>query len=384
MRTIWSKGLSLLLSAALVLGLGCGAAGAETYGNGAGGRVIDERESQGTVAQANGQVTFTTADYGVVVTLTSASLGGDVPFTDPHDGETQMLHTILVELGCIGYSTTPDGRVFTDDKQVMETEEYSALGMLRCHYYNVQQDGTIQVEGINDNDLLGNSSARFGLGTDERYDYEYSVPMTLFYADDGCYWITTQEALDLYCQITGVEVQSGPTFTDVSPDAWYYTFVETAAEKGLFAGTGDGTFAPEASMTYAQFLTVLYQFSGDELPVAEGPWYQSYVNWAKNAGLIPAGMADFDPEAPITRQDMAALFGNFLERYDHPGEPVTDEVPAFADAGDVADYAAHGVTLVYQMGLMSGGDGNRFDPLATATRAQVAVTMVQMARVMGK
>ena len=81
---------------------------------------------------------------------------------------------------------------------------------------------------------------------------------------------------------------------------------------------------------------------------------------------------------------MAALFGNFLGRYDHPGEPVTDEVPAFADADKVADYAADGVTLVYQMGLMSGGDGNRFDPLATATRAQVAVTMVQMARVMGK
>ena len=384
MRTIWSKGLSLLLSAALVLGLGCGAAGAETYGNGAGGRVIDEKESQGTVAQANGQVTFTTADYGVVVTLTSASLGGDVPFTDPHDGETQMLHTILVELGCIGYSTTPDGRVFTDDKQVMETEEYSALGMLRCHYYNVQQDGTIQVEGINDNDLLGNSSARFGLGTDERYDYEYSVPMTLFYADDGCYWITTQEALDLYCQITGVEVQSGPTFTDVSPDAWYYTFVETAAEKGLFAGTGDGTFAPEASMTYAEFLTVLSQFSGETLtPVTGGAWYDTYVQWAQP--LIPAGMQEhFNPTAPITRQDMAALFGNFLERYDHPGQPVNSQVPSFVDSGDVADYAADGVTAVYQMGLMSGADGNRFLPLATATRAQVAVTMVQMARVMGR
>ena len=382
MRRICSRGISLLLSAALVLGLGCGTAGAE-----AGGAIVspaDESQSQGTVAQADGQVTFTTADYGVVVTLTSASLGGDVPFTEPYDGETQLLHTILGEPGCIGYSTTPDGRVFTDDKQVMETEEYSALGTIPCHYYNVLEDGTIQSEGISDNNLLGNTSARFGLGTDEQYSYDYALTMTLFYADDGRYWITTQEALDLYCRITGAEVQSAPTFTDVPPTAWYYTFVETVAEKGLFAGAGDGTFAPEASMTYAQFLTVLYQFSGDQLTAAQGPWYQSYVNWAKNAGLVPAGMADFDPEAPITRQDMAALFGNFLGRYDHPGQPVTDEVPAFADAGDVADYAAHGVTLVYQMGLMSGGDGNRFDPLATATRAQVAVTMVQMARVMGK
>ena len=180
--------------------------------------------------------------------------------------------------------------------------------------------------------------------------------------------------------------QPQQVFSDVAPTAWYAGFVQTVYEKGLFAGTGDGTFAPESNMEYAQFLTVLSQFSGDTItPVEGGVWYEGYVNWAKEKNLIPAEMlANFNPTAPITRQDMAALFGNFLGRYDHPGEPVTDEVPAFADADKVADYAAHGVTLFYQMGLMSGGDGNRFAPLATATRAQVAVTMVQMARVMGK
>lgn len=381
---IMRKMLTLTLAAALALGLGCGTARAETAGEPSSGVMRSNDASQGTIAQANGQVTFTTADYGVVVTLTSARLGDDVPFTNPHNGETELLHTIIVEPGCIGYSTTPDGRVFTDDKQVMETEEFSAIGMLLCHYYNVQEDGTIRIEGMSDNDLLGNSYARYGLGTDERYDYDYCVSMTMFYADDGCYWITTQEALDLYCQLTGVETQSAPTFTDVSPDAWYYSFVETVAEKGLFTGAGDGTFAPGANMTCAQFLTVLYQFSGDPLPAAQGAWYQSYVDWARNARLIPVELADFDPNAPIARQDMAALFGNFLERYDHPGQPVTGEVPGFADGDSIADYAADGVTLCYQMGLMSGKDGNRFDPLATATRAEVAVTMVQMARVMGR
>lgn len=378
------KMLTLILAAALTLGLGCGTAGAESAGEVDGGFRSAEDASQGTVAQVDGQVTFTTADYGVVVTFTSASLGNDVPFTDPHNGETELLHTIIVRPGCIGYSTTPDGRVFVDDTQVMETEEFSAIGMILCHYYNVQKDGTIQIEGISDNYLLGNSYTRYGLGTDERYGYDYCVPMTIFYADDGAYWITTQEALDLYCQITGVETQPTPTFTDVPPDAWYYSFVETAAEKGLFTGAGDGTFAPEADMTYAQFLTVLYQFSGDQLSAAQGAWYQSYVDWARNAGLVPAEMADFNPNAPITRQDMAALMGNFLERYDHPGQPVTGEAPGFADMDAVADYAAEGVTKCYQMGLMSGKAGNLFDPLATATRAEVAVTVTNMARVMGR
>ena len=123
---------------------------------------------------------------------------------------------------------------------------------------------------------------------------------------------------------------------------------------------------------------------GEQMPAASGAWYQSYVDWANNAGLVPDGMEGFNPDAAITRQDMAALFGSFLEQYDYSADPVTDEIPSFADEDSVADYAADGVTLCYQMGLMSGKDGNVFDPLATTTRAEVAVTMTQMARVMGR
>ena len=172
-------------------------------------------------------------------------------------------------------------------------------------------------------------------------------------------------------------------FNDVPTTAWYAGYVQTVVDKDLFAGVGEGTFAPESSMTYAQFLTVLYKFSGDQLPASQGAWYQGYVDWAENAGLVPAEMAGFNPDASITRQDMAALFGNFLDAYDHSAQPVTDEEPSFADAGSIAGYAADGVTLCYQMGLMSGNDDGTFAPAATATRAQVAVTMTQMARVMG-
>ena len=173
-------------------------------------------------------------------------------------------------------------------------------------------------------------------------------------------------------------------FSDVAPTAWYAGFVETVYEKGLFAGAGDGTFAPEANMTYAEFLTVLSQFSGETLtPVTGGAWYDTYVQWAQP--LIPAGMAeDFDPVAPITRQDMAALFGTFLSLYDYSAETVNPGQAEYTDAASIADYADGGVQLCYQLGIMSGGDDGSFAPEATATRAQVAVTMVQMARVMGK
>ena len=161
-----------------------------------------------------------------------------------------------------------------------------------------------------------------------------------------------------------------------------YRFI---AEKGLFSGNADGTFAPEANMTYAQFLVVLSQFSGDAIPGAEGAWYQGYVNWAEEADLIPAGMGEsFNPDAAITRQDMAALFANFLESYGGAVEPVNEGSASFADAASIAGYAAGGVQTCYELGLMSGNEDGTFAPLNTATRAEVAVTMVQMARVMGR
>ena len=174
-------------------------------------------------------------------------------------------------------------------------------------------------------------------------------------------------------------------FQDVPVTAWYAGYVETVVNKGLFSGKGEGVFGSEDSMTYAEFLVVLSQFSGDAIPGSAGAWYQGYVDWANNAGIVPAEIqSGFNPDAPITRQDMAALFGAFLDAYEWSADPVTGEAPSFADQGSIAGYAADGVTQCYQLGIMSGKDGNTFDPAGTATRAEVAVTMTQMARVMGR
>ena len=226
---------------------------------------------------------------------------------------------------------------------------------------------------------------------------DYGNPETEGLPAQGIYMIQVYSDIDGYAGDVWVTAEGSGSgqpdpepeqperiFSDVDPNAWYASFVETVYEKGLFAGAGDGTFAPEANMTYAEFLTVLSQFSGETLtPVTGGAWYDTYVQWAQP--LIPAGMAEnFNPTAPITRQDMAALFGTFLSLYDHSGETVNPGQASYKDAGAIADYAQSGVQLCYQLGIMSGGSDGTFNPQATATRAQVAVTMVQMARVMGK
>ena len=381
------KSLSLLLAAALCTGLLCTAAWAEASG-GASSFVTPEDASQGAVSQ-EGDMVRLVLDYGTVVTFTSAQLGGTVSFPDPWSGEQVTLKTILAQPGCIAYATAADGQVYADGDEgsddIDAPNHYENYGRLVCHYYGVMPDGTLVIEGMNDGWILGNTYANYGL---DAYMWDYSVFLTFFYADDGAYWITTQEALDKFCQLTGIQVEGGArpgqTFTDVSPDDWYFDFVNTVVEKKLFAGNGDGTFAPENNMTYAEFLAVLFQFSGDALPaVSGGNWYDGYVQWAQP--LLPAGIADgFDADAAITRQDMAALFGTFLSLYDYSAQPVNTGTPSFTDGGSIAGYAEGGVTLCWQLGIFGGNDDGTFAPDNNATRAEVAVTMVQMARVMGR
>lgn len=177
--------------------------------------------------------------------------------------------------------------------------------------------------------------------------------------------------------------QPEQTFSDVPPDAWYADAVQTVYEKGLFLGTGDKTFSPEANMSYAQFLTVLSRFCGDLIAMGGEKWYDGYVSWAIGKDLIPAEiLTNFDPEAPITRQDMAAIIGNFLEEYNPDYKKLTEAKSAYADASSISGYALDGVNACFQAGIMRGGDNNNFSPRATATRAQVAVTIVRLAQVM--
>ena len=230
-------------------------------------------------------------------------------------------------------------------------------------------------------------------------EYQYGINQQFTLPETGAYELTAFDegiwTTTAYVMASGGSVQPEPEpepepeqpttvagFSDVSSDAWYAGYVEIVVEKGLFSGNEDGTFGPEDNMTYAQFLVVLSQFSGEPLPASDGAWYQSYVDWARRAALIPEEMTSFAPDASITRQDMAALFGSFLNTYDHSGETVNRGEASFADAASIADYAADGVQICYQLGIMSGKDGSVFDPMGTATRAEVAVTMVQMARIM--
>ena len=83
----------------------------------------------------------------------------------------------------------------------------------------------------------------------------------------------------------------------------------------------------------------------------------------------------FDPDASITRQDLAVIL------YEQSGRPVTTggALTAFPDAARVAGYAYAALTWAVEQGLVSGigtDDGVRLTPLGNASRAQVATILM--------
>lgn len=175
-------------------------------------------------------------------------------------------------------------------------------------------------------------------------------------------------------------------FSDVKEGDWYYPFVSTVYEKKLFAGYEDGTFRPDNTMTYAEFLGVLAQFSRDTIDTSGASvWYEPFVNWALKNKLIPSEIQEkFDPNANITRQDMAALMGALISAYEVDYTIVNNSPITFTDADKISSYAAGGVLICWQAGIMGGRTDGSFDSKSTATRAEVAVVITQLARVMGK
>ncbi|MDR1440203.1 MAG: S-layer homology domain-containing protein [Clostridiales bacterium] len=109
--------------------------------------------------------------------------------------------------------------------------------------------------------------------------------------------------------------------------------------------------------------------------VAEGAYYAGAARWAAANGIgSGAGGGLFEPDAAITRQDLAAL----LSRYaDHAGIalPASRPPAEFADGAGIADYAKEAVGRLYGAGVINGKPGGLFDPVAGATRAEAAAML---------
>ena len=171
-------------------------------------------------------------------------------------------------------------------------------------------------------------------------------------------------------------------FTDVSTSDWFYSDVMFVYENGLFSGTDSRSFSPNASMTRAMLVTVLYRLEGEPVgtgsssfsDVCSGSYYEKAVAWAAANGIVTGtGSTSFSPDAKVTREQLAAI----LYRYAQYKKLDTDagaKLDSFSDAGNVSGYASEALSWAVSEGLINGASG-RLMPKGDATRAQVAAIL---------
>ncbi|MBU7008161.1 S-layer homology domain-containing protein [Phosphitispora fastidiosa] len=100
-------------------------------------------------------------------------------------------------------------------------------------------------------------------------------------------------------------------FSDVKAGEWYTGWVNLAASLGYIQGYPDGTFKPNANITYAECVTILVRLLGysDKLP---GEWPTEYLVKAAELGITDD--VAFSANVPATRGDIAIMTSETLDQ----------------------------------------------------------------------
>lgn len=185
------------------------------------------------------------------------------------------------------------------------------------------------------------------------------------------------------CLCAGLALPASAAFADVTPGAWYEEAVEEAVAQGYMTGVDAVHFAPDAPLTRASLVTVLWRMAGSPAndgvsfsDVSPDAWYAQAVAWAKGGAIANGGDdGTFRPNATLTREELAV----FLTRYDrNQGTALaTGALNLYSDAADIAPWAVDGMAHALGMGWLEGSDG-KISPQGTASRAQLAVILQRM------
>jgi hypothetical protein len=174
-------------------------------------------------------------------------------------------------------------------------------------------------------------------------------------------------------------------FTDAQPGAWYHDGVHWALDAGLMNGMGQDQFAPNGTATRAMVVTMLWRMEGEPeakapafTDVADGSWYQQPVGWAAENGIVTGTSATtFAPDASVTREQLVTILYRYAQS---KGQDVSvgedTNILSYDDASNISSWAMSAFQWACGAGIVSGVSQTALGPQNNATRAQIA-TMFQ-------
>ena len=175
-------------------------------------------------------------------------------------------------------------------------------------------------------------------------------------------------------------------FGDVKASDWFAGAVDYVSSRGIFQGTDKG-FEPGTTMSRAMLVTVLYRLSGETAPaggsgfgdVPADAWFADAVAWASAAGIVNGRGQGFEPDEPVTREEIAVMLYRFMQ---HMGFDVSGSasLAGFPDGGKTSPWAQEAMQWAVSAGLFQGDDSGALNPGGEATRAEVATLVERLVK----
>ena len=169
-------------------------------------------------------------------------------------------------------------------------------------------------------------------------------------------------------------------FVDVKAGDWYFEWATKANAHGLMTGTDSTHFSPDSQMSRAMVATVLYRAAGSPRvsgkkvfpDVQPGLWHSDAIEWAREKKIVNGyDTGYFGPDDPVTREQLAVMLYNYLNRAGGQNTSQRADLNRFPDAKNVSGYAKTAMQYAVARGILSGDQG-RLNPGHTAKRSECA------------
>jgi len=142
---------------------------------------------------------------------------------------------------------------------------------------------------------------------------------------------------------------------------------------------------PAYTWCYVKYKGMLGYIRSDLLEISESgfadvsptAYYSSYVQWAFSSGIASAtGSGTFSPERDISREEICSMLYNYADFKNYQLKPSLSPV-TFSDSSGISSTYASAVSTMQQIGVVNGYEDRSFKPKGNATRAEVSAMLMR-------
>ena len=185
--------------------------------------------------------------------------------------------------------------------------------------------------------------------------------------------------------------QENVKFSDISDIGYYSRYnIEALAVKNMIKGVGNEQFAPERSMTRAEFVTLLIRAmalaekggSQKFVDVSSSDWFAPYVAAASSHQLVKGKTAtEFKPQDAITRNEAVTICAREIRNkmgYQITAEEIKEVMKIYTDFAAIPDWAAKEVACAYHSRLIGRSADGKFGGNRNLTRQEGADLIAEL------